>query len=317
MKKYILAVSCFLTLTCIFSCNNDEKKTDEKEAVPVANAGEISEYNFDWINDLSATAICDSAGGAGNFLVSKTLGDSMINHFDTIYRLQDDHITKVRAFDSSYWIDACTVAAIAKFLKDSNRHDGIRIYFGCSLTADPVYGSNQYKKKTTLFIFPTKKRAATSPDMSEHGNELIQIPVSGCTPGSSYLKAPGNANPEIDAFNITYRKSSGPVKFQKDSLSQAVWIDSCVIYFIDNLLKNNSSIVDGINIRTAAYFENFAKPIKGRWKKNQSTIIIVPSSLREGKHEDNWDIITALKTKKKKQLAGAFNHGELCPKACD
>ena len=314
MKKNLLLIFCTLLIVCILSCNGDEKEQDGKKTV--STTAKISTYNFDWI-DKRSDNICESHGGAGNFIIGSTLSDSMINHFDSIYRMQDDHQTKVRAFDSSYWIDACTVSAIAKFLKTSTKHDGIRIYFGCSLKPDLSYNSDQYKQKTTLFIFPTQPQTSTNSDMSEHGDDLIQIPTSGCAIKSNYLKPPGNANSEIEAFNKTYRKSTTLARLQKDSLSQAIWIDSCVIYFIDNLLKSNNGIVDGINIRTAAYFENFNKPVKGRWKKNQSTIIIVPSSLDHGRHIDNWDIIDALIAQKKRRLSGALNHGELCPQVCN
>jgi hypothetical protein len=244
----------------------------------------------------------------------------MIYHFDTIYKRDDSH-TDARAFLNSYWIDSCTVSAIADFLRTSGQHDGIRIYFGCALQNDPAYGTDQYKKKSTLFIFPTIKRTSTSPEVSEHGDNLIPIPIpTTCLFRSEYIKPAGSATAEIGEFSKVYCKSTNPVAKQKDSLSKAIWIDSCVIYFIQKTLRKNSATVDGINIRTAAYFDNFTTTIKGRFKPNQSTIIIVPSSPgATGSHTDNWQITEDIfnVTKRIKKIKGAFNHGELCPKACE
>ena len=63
-------------------------------------------------------------------------------------------------------------------------------------------------------------------------------------------------------------------------------------------------------------------PIQGKFNDLQSTVIVVPTSLKSGKHENNWKIIDCL-FKHFKTMGwvppppGGFNHGELCPQVCN
>lgn len=314
MNKILFIASAVLLL--LLSCNNNSDNAENSKESKT-DTQKVAGKDLSWIDPYLTDGCILHAQGMRNFLIPSTLSDSMIKHFDTTYKV-DDSKKDIKAMSNSYWIDSCTISAIADFLRQSKMHSGVRIYFGCSLNEDPNLGTDQYKKRTTIFIFPTKERVSPDPiKISEHEDDLIQIPANSCPLKSEYLKPASGASPEIGEFNKVYRKSTAPVKFQKDSLSQAVWVDSCVIYFIQKTLRSFSSITDGVNIRTAAYFDNYTGTVRGRFKPNQSTIIIVPSSPdNNNSHIDNWEIIDAILSYKSIKGAG-LNHGELCPQICN
>jgi hypothetical protein len=307
-KKLGKLINLVVMISCLHACNNPESKNDEST---LQDSSGVAKRDLSWVNDFKARG-CELAGGMGNFVVDKTLADSMIHHFDTIYKVDDTH-TDIPAFRDTYWIDACTISAVADFLRNSHNHDGVRIYFGCGLEDDPGYGTDPIKRKSTIFIYPTTKRIPSRANKSDHlDGDPSQISIGNCAP-SDYIKPPHLSVPEIEQFNIVYRKSSGPAARQKDSLSRSIWLDSCVIYFIDEAIKANSNVVDGINVKGAAYFKNFPKPIRGKFKPNQSTLIIALSN-NDNTHSDNWDIIEEVKNKFFR--GGGLNHGELCPDDC-
>jgi hypothetical protein len=308
MKK-LLGIVLPLLICFFYSCNNVENKN----TAALADSSNTEANKIDRVDDF-LTKGCDSAGGLANFLIDSLHAVDMIKNFNDIYKRDDKH-ADIRAFLNSYWIDSCTITSIATFLKKSNRYDGIRIYFGCALVDSAGYDNDPYKKKTTLFIYPTYKRKVTDPKMSEHMDSLEVMPTDNCSLHCEYIKPPTFATSEIYEFNRTYRKSTA--KVQKDSLSKSIWIDSCVIFTIQNVLRNFSTDVDGVNIRTAAYLPSFTKTISGKIYKNQSTILIVPSSPSNGgkDHLDNWNIIQ--KILDKHNYGSALNHGELCPQVCN
>jgi len=317
MKKDALLFLFALITISFLSCNEGGKKAEDETAA-LADTSILSKYNYDWFDNYWQNS-CKSVGGMGNFIVRHSLADSMINHYDSIYD-KDDSNHSINALLNEYWIDSCTIFAIASYLKTTAKYDGVRISFGCStVTETGTYPSQQYQNTSTIFIYPTTVSATPG---HKDSTEIV-IPVSGCSTPSKYIKPYTEASGKMFVFDKIYRKHprlSDPIL--KDSLSKGVWIDSCLIYFLEKFIKENSDTLDGVNIKLAAYFGNEADPTlpRGRLYKNQSTIIIVPTSpdiSNRNNHIDNWEIIELLMKKKAKKLSGALNHGELCPKSCD
>ncbi|HMJ46125.1 MAG TPA: hypothetical protein VK498_02285 [Ferruginibacter sp.] len=314
MKRYLPLFLVALISILFYSCSNDEKKSEEKETTGVAYTSTKEKYNFEWFENYWGNS-CDYVGGMANFVIRHTLADSMINHYDTIYD-KDDADQSINALLNNYWIDSCTIFAISKYLKTTAKYDGIRFSFGCSTIKEPgSYPGQQYQNTSTIFIYPTTISATGHKDSTE-----IVIPVPNCTT-SNYIKPYPEASGKISVFDKIYRKRSKPGNpALKDSLSQGVWIDSCVVYFIEKLIRENKDTLDGVNIKLAAYLGNETTSPRGKFKPHQSTMIIVPTSPAQGDpntHIDNWEIIEILMKKKAKAFSAGLNHGELCPNKCD
>ena len=308
MKKYIIIPVSMLLSIALHSCNNNENKSDLKEIS--AKTDTSKEYNFDWA-DKFLQSNCSNPEGIGNFLISHSLADSMKNHFDSIYR-KDDSRRDINAFLKNYWLSSCAIIDISSYLrKNSDKFDGIRINFGCSAINDyNSYPNQQYTNKTTFFIIPTVHSANGHKDSTQ-----AMIPLPSCPNGCEFIKPYSEVSTKIAVFDKVYRKYNLSSRIAlKDSLSKGIWLDSCVISFIADLLLKFPTILDGVNLVTGAYFGNEPKVPNGLFRKNQSTIIIVPSNIIT--HSDNWDIIEAFMSSKRVSGTG-LNHGQLCPEICD
>ena len=109
---------------------------------------------------------------------------------------------------------------------------------------------------------------------------------------------------------------------KKENFSQAIWVDACVVSIIAKLLLLPNAHLDGVNINLAAY--SVLDPVKrpSQIYPDQSTVILVPTNLKGGKHENNWNIVDCLSQYIKSKFhgvapPGGFNHGELCPQNCN
>ncbi len=319
MKKIIKAYFYVTVLVCFYSCNNASKEAPADKENPTATMDNAAKLNLDDLN-LFTDSVCIDAGGLANFIISETFARSMMVHYDTIYGRDDSH-RPINAMKNNYWIDACTINAIASFLKSSGRHDGIRIKFGCEKDDDTAtFPGQQYKKKTTFFIFATTIRPNPSdPSNPDHTNDnSLTIPISSCTNGSEFIKPFAYANEKMLAFDKTYRKHLAPGgRALKDSLSFGVWIDSCVISYLDKLIKTPRLQLDGVNVKLGAYFEKIPN-LKSQVYSNQSTIMMVPTSPDGTSHRDNWEVTGAFEAAfQKKFFNRALNHGQLCPNQCN
>jgi hypothetical protein len=331
MKKiqHFLLPLC-LPLLYLAACNSSGKEEEKKntETAEVQPAEAKAKFNFD-SPDFYKTAFCESAGGMANFIIRPTEADSMKNHFDTIYGI-DDQRRYIDAMRKNYFIDSCTLYAIASFLRSSKKHDGIRILFGCEIKDNPRYGGQQHKRETTLNIWPTKFRAnPADPTEPSHDNDTKSIiPTTGCAGKTEFIRSFTDFNQMRAAFKNTYRKEQvSDGSRPKDSLSLGVWIDSCVIFYIEQMLKDNQLDLAGIFVRPAAYFTKQAN-LKSQVYAHQSTFILEPVSVRHGVQQPEYytrpDIINELikyldKNQKLKFMPGGgstLNHSQLCPNQC-
>jgi hypothetical protein len=148
--------------------------------------------------------------------------------------------------------------------------------------------------------------------------------------------SPRNCNREFKNFNLSQgqfdalkqkfgrdfrreRPTGTPNPDLVDSLSISVWISKCVFKELSNLIRANSTSLDGIRVHLAAYDKLDRRSRGGQIYANQSTIIIVPT-MRDarGGHRDNWEILkTTAFYQKYIGFDGGFNHGELCPDVCN
>lgn len=313
MKKITQILFAVVVLANFYACNGSNSKS-EKENSTTDNTGLNVSGNFPWvINTLDS--ICLEGRGMGNFIISSNTADSMINHFNTVYGNYSNG-NRIDALKREYWIDSCTIFAISSFLKSSGIFDGIRIHFGASTINDPRY-SAPYQNQSSIFIYPTTKSQKGHKDSLE-----ILIPKhSLCTTSSPYIESYATAGNKISVFERIYHQNSpAPADSQNYSLSKGVWVDACVIYYMENLIRSSDSTLDGIRIYTAAYLGNETRLPRGAKAKQASTIIMVPTTPDGANHKDNWDIIKEIiiQLKNKYKIMGAgLNHGELCPQQCE
>ena len=113
-----------------------------------------------------------------------------------------------------------------------------------------------------------------------------------------------------------------PQPKQKDFFSKSIWIDSCVVFTLAKLLKLPNANSDGINMNLAAYDNYEPIHVPSMLYSNQSTVLLVPSTLAGGRHINNWAIVNCLFERFKKLYIaspppGGLNHGELCPQVCN
>ncbi len=297
----------------LIACNGSgDNNTDPKSSSTTAQP--------DSCEGIDKIDICEDAGGILNLIIDSGKAKKMLADFKSIYRI-DDFGNVIDALDTAFWMDKCSLLEIAKYLRSERepngklKYDGIRIYFGCE-ESPGTYPGQQYPYKTSMFIFPTKTRVSGGPTQSTHADDKIKIQIAGCT--SPYLQDPNYADSKILAFDNFYRKANLPKPQLKDSLSKSIWIDSCVIFTLAKVLELPYAYLDGANINMAAYNKLMTSPVTGKFSDQQSTIIIVPTNLINGKHENNWAIIDCLfKFNIQKAAPAGFNHGELCPTKCN
>lgn len=325
MKKILSACVVLVTTLTLFSCNNNETKKEETNKTDSVSTVPDTAALFKKFEkmDVDAFVRCSQTGvGIANVMVDTSVSNAWIKHFDSLYGTHSptDHI---KAFERSYWIDKCTMLSIAKYIKDSGtKYDGIRFIFGCSLSNGSYNGDN-YKRKTTLSIYATKfgGNTTTTPVDKIHINDSVATIKNPC--GSVFIQNHSTARKLIKEFDKIYRHRGIPSTDAPnfDSLSKSVWTDSCVIFYIADLLENSSYGLDGIYVKTAAYFDH-QRELPSQSSPNQSTIIIVPTSPgnKAVPHIERPDVVRSflemLMFKNFKINPSTLNHGQLCPKNC-
>ena len=266
--------------------------------------------------------LCENVGGSGNLIIKKSIALQMIGNF--VSKFKTEAGMDIRAFKPVYWLDKCAIQDIAAFLKTNvdsltkKKLDGIRIFIACETKDNPIYGSDPYKRTTTINIFPTYFEQLGA-GKSEHKTSKQKIILTG-TCNSLFLKDYGVAELQNKEFKNLYRKEGTPQL--KDNLSESIWIDACVLYTLDKLCKLPKANIDGVNVNMAAYDKTISlpKPVPGKFSDIQTTVILVPTHLVNGVNENYWEIIDCLYIKAEEVgllPSGGFNHGELCPQKCE
>lgn len=318
MKRYFIILTSAILNICLIACNNSDNNTGNQKTA-------ISQDSTDRPNPcqgIDDIDLCKDAGGIANIAILSTDAQNMMLNFTNIFKKEAG--ADIRAFEPVYWLDKCVINGIADYLHTrtdpgtGKKFDGIRIYMACELTDNAGYGADPYKRRTSVYIFPTINEAPTGSRTSNHKTIEQKISLTG-TCSSSYLQDYSVAQPQYDAFRAIYRKE-GTAQL-KDSLSKTIWLDSCVVSTLQKLVNLPNANVDGVNINMASYDATIqpSTPVSGRFKQIQTTLILVPTHIVGGVREDYWRIVDCLfnHVKKMNWFPAGLNHGELCPQVCN
>jgi hypothetical protein len=325
MKKITYCLIC-LSVCFLFGCGNgNEKKGVNNIASTVQKAANDSTITIetDTIEDIiSRHCVTQPGNGMANFIIQSATASTMITHFDETYGKYTTG-SVITAFKRKYWIDKCTIYMLEDFLKKTARYDGVRFYFGAAAKTNPVYDP-PYQSETSIYINPTVLLN------NKHHDSFDQIVSNVCTTGLSYLTPHSSTSTPIAVFNNVYHNHPPTPPNPKYSLSNGVWIDSCVIYFVADLLRAYP-LIDGFNINTAAYLGNEINVPNGMQAGQEySTIIFSITSFNKStqQHKEEREISDTIYNAfknyvVKNNLLGTrksfdlyLNHGELCPNAC-
>lgn len=326
MKKYFLILFVAILNICLTACNSRSNQNGNQNSDNTKNTVAPPDP-CEGIDDID---ICLDAGGIGNIVIDVSEARNMIRIFKNSFKKHAG--MDIRAFEPILWLNKCEIQGIESYLKTQTdpttkkKFNGVRIFMACETKDNASYGSDPYKRRTSVFIFPT----IYSPAAGKSDNKTVKekIPLSG-TCFSPFLQDWTTiAEPQIKEFDIIYRKKGKPEFI--DSLTQSIWVDSCVVFTMAKLIGLPNAKIDGININMAAYDKTIitTTPVRGRSvsKDLQSTVILVPTHLVGGKQENYWDITDCLFNNYKANYLklygiapppGGFNHGELCPQVCD
>ncbi len=313
MSKLLLSIYVTL-LVVLISCNSTEKKPDTPSPL------KDSAYNFAFADTLFGKLTAPPQG-VDVFYVKTDVAKAMVDSFKTSYRKQLSG--EVTAFDTLYWIDACTIQSLNDYFDSNPVYDGLRIYFASDVADNGGIGG-EFKRKTKVKLFATKLRTVLNDKVSKHFDADSGIVLrAGCNQ-SYFFGNKANANPEINSFDEYYHKSAKMKDGKKRILSKSVWIDATVVKFLGKLVTNNPSKVDGVNILTAAYRDKGEDQVAKYVLAKQSTILMVPSTKGSPTHISEWKILEAFfeyqKDKSDKgglSFLGGFNKAELCPQVCN
>ncbi len=315
MKKAFLVFSIAVMFSCICSCNGNGGNNENPSNDSIPTNVSANADSFDICEGFDPADLCNNPGGIGNLIIKTSDAQKLFNNFTNFFKTENGQL--INAFEPVYWLDNCTVEGIATFLqthKDpatGKALDGIRIFFGCETKDNPKYGTDPYKRQTTINIFPTYFEQSTTVNISNHKTSKQKITLTGIC-SSPYLQDYGTVELQNNEFEKIYRKGG-----TKDSLSKSVWIDACVINTLVKLIKLPKANIDGVNVNMASYDKSY--PLLTRLRENQTTVILVPTKLNGTNHENFWDIVDCINKKIEKMgwmPPGGFNHGELCPNNC-
>jgi len=323
MKKIHLILAGVLICLYLIACNDGVDNNSSTDSTSHRNT--VASNPPDPCEGIDDIDLCKDAGEIGNLVIETSVAQKMMTNFETFFKTEGGK--NIRAFEPVYWLDKCTIESIAEYLRTQTdpvtkkRFDGIRIFIACEIKDNAYYGTDPYKRRTSINIFPTYYEKAASSNKSDHKTSKQKISLVGIC-SSAYLQDFSVADPQNKAFKKIYRKEATPQL--KNNLSESIWIDACIIYTLEKLIKLPNANIDGANVNMAAYDNAIqpTNPVRGRYTDIQSTVLVVPTHLVGGKHEDYWYIVDCLfKHAKANGWApappGGFNHGELCPQVCE
>lgn len=324
--KLFYSIASLAVIALYISCNTSDSGQPNGNGTTAANKNVTTLAQGDICEGIDNIDLCDNAGGTANLIIADTEALLMMNDFIAQYR-RDDLKKPVHSLDSSYWVQKQVWLDIANFLRTTlnpagkPKYDGIRIYMTCELQPDAgSYPGEQYQHKSGIVFFPTYYSYTPDLKVSDHRDDLVKIKLSG-TLTSDYIQDAAVANPKIAKFDEVYRRMKMPLPRQKDNFSKSIWIDACIIFTLEKLLKLPNANLDGVNLNLAAYHKYDPARVPSMLYGNQSTMLLIPSSLAGGKHINNWAVLNCLVAHYVKiYLApppGGLNHGELCPQVCE
>lgn len=308
MKRNYRILFAFVTSVIVFSCNESGSTKEPELKVDSTNT-----------NTSAPEEALTDCSGTGNFFISSTEAQDMIKHFWGIYR-KDSAGREIEPLLDSVWIDSSIIVSLASFLDSSDQHDGVRIYNGAYSTLDTTnHPGQKYPNESTVVLVPTITRTNPAQGQSAHQDDYTKFTM----PSSSQKTGFRNYNlskKEVETLKLKFQKlyrlekNSDDLYSKRDSLSRAVWFDQCVIIKLAKFLKDSKNHLDGVRIYSAAYNSFSSRTGDSQNKPNQSTLLMVLTSVG---HNDNWGFLDSKYMKDDKFKMASYNHGELCPKICD
>ena len=308
MKRNYRILFALVISIIVLSCNQSSSTKEPELKVDSTNT----------IASKPEEALLDCSG-TGNFFISSNEAQKMIKHFWGIYR-KDSAGREIKPLLDSVWIDSSIIVSLAAFLESSDQHDGVRIYNAAYSTLDATnHPGQKYPNESTVVLVPTITRTSTPQGQSVHQDDYTKFQM----PGGSKVPDFKNYNltkPEVETLKVQfqklYRLETNPddLYSKRDSLSRAIWFDQCVIIKLAQFLKDPNNHLDGVRIYSGAYDSFSSRTGDSQNKSNQSTLLMVLTSVG---HNDNWKFLDNKYMNDNKFKMASYNHGELCPKLCD
>ena len=308
MKRNYRILFAFVISVIVLSCNQSSSTKEPELKVDSTNT----------IASNPEEALLDCSG-TGNFFIPSKKAKEMVSHFCGIYR-KDDTGREIAALVDSVWIDSSIIVSLAHFLDSSDRHDGVRIYNGAYTSLDATnHPGQKYPNESTVVLVPTITRTSTALGQSTHQDDYATFTMPDAYKKTEF-KNYNLSKKEVDTLKIKfqklYRLETNPddLYSKRDSLSRAIWFDQCVIIKLAQFLKDPNNHLDGVRIYSGAYDSFSSRTGDSQNKSNQSTLLMVLTSVG---HNDNWKFLDNKYMNDNKFKMASYNHGELCPKLCD
>lgn len=288
----------FCVIMLLISCNNTNKQKDEDKQDNEPT--KVSEN----VVDVDCRTIA-------NFFIPESEARDLMGHFDSVYAKKGQP-GEIKEIVDSFWIDACTIKGFKKFLNDSTRYDGIRIY---STFETPILRKN----KSNIVIVPTI--LYDSIHVAQWGNKIPDL--TSCNHlFDKYNFTMSDAQKIRRKFENQFRRETtvgNPNTAIVDSLSRGIWFSKCVIDSLSKYLENSNWDLDGVNLHCAAYRVK-ERNTKQRYPNQSTFLFVLTQSDGHKGHKERWDIISQLswviEKWKSDAFGGGYNHGELCPDDC-
>lgn len=308
MKRNYRILFVFVLITTVFSCNQSGSTKGSESKNGTAN-----------ISTIAPEEALPDCSGAGNFFIPSSEAQKMVQHFCDIYRKDSAGREIIQLLDS-VWIDSSIIISLASFLSTPDSHDGVRIYNGAYSVLDTTeHPGQKYPNESTVVLVPTIARTNPAPSQSAHQDDFNEFPMP-----AGYIRTEFKnynlSNNEVRSLKVKFQRlyrleaNENDIDSKRDSLSRSVWFDRCIIIKLAQFLKDPKNQLDGVRIYSAAYnsLNDYAR--SSQKKSNQSTLLMVVTSVG---HVTNWKFLDNKYMNDNKFKIAAYNHGELCPKICE
>jgi hypothetical protein len=294
MNQNLFVFLITILLISIYSCDQVTKNRSNGSSEQTTASKELKPQtgNYPIISDSSD---CD-------YFVKRDEADLMEKKFKSVFYKE----LPIKEF----WIEACVVKAIHKFLEENQTYDGVRFFLGANR-------SGLFQPKPVLLVTPTTKASASS-SVEQHNNQFgVPIELENVCKSETLLvnESYGSAFEKINLFGKKFRKEL--VEGQRnpagmDPLSLGIWMSKCKIRSLIKLYTPENNL-DGLMAIAAAYYKDDARREQGERKYVvQSTFIFVPTRNKER----YWEIVPPIPSNWQPKNGGV-NHGSLCPNVCN
>lgn len=297
MKKLALIFFPVIMIGGFNACNNADNKKKEPVATDSASIRPAQKRQI----------VIDDCTGIENLVVDRQTAEAMINRYNVLYKKLNTN-EMIPHLSNSVWIDEMIINSYGAFFETNGKDfDGVRF----------VNGTVNNNNDSKLLMVPTKPAADNKhTDIWQKG--LIRPLTGNSTQYQDWETNADRAETLMNNFRTIYRSIEG-VPYNKNPLSESVWISSCVFKALRALIEDPDNQIDGVMVYFGAYEKIMNDPeVPGQFHPNQSTVLLVPTSSDGNQgHTPRWDIIKSqVIVKKIRPNDNAYNHGELCPSRC-